>query len=128
MSKNIKSLADLVNGEALRLQTFWVSFLTLAAVAFLMVSSISHQDLFWGRELKVPILGFELDLVGFFIVTPGLYFCFHIYVLLKIALLKSAHRSFETLLVGSVISEGDRREARELLVMSLILQALVPSK
>ena len=86
--------------------------------------SVTHKDLFLETPVRLPFLGVDLPLKGFFVLGPLLFLIVHAYVLLHFAMLSGKVRAFDTELRGQ-IDDGDiRTRLRRQLPSSIFVQFL----
>ncbi len=65
----------------------WLSYLFALFYLLIAVGSVTHRDLLLETPIKLPFLGVELPLVGFFALGPLIFLVVHAYVLLHLVLL-----------------------------------------
>src|SRR5262245_12001255 len=70
-----------VNDAAASSATLWISYLFLLFYLAIAAGAVTHVDLLTRNPVKLPFLGIELPLLGFFGLTPVLFLLTHIYVL-----------------------------------------------
>src|SRR5205814_10583518 len=83
-TQRVGTLEKAVNDSAGKASVLWTSFLTLGAYLLIATGSVTHRDLFLNSEIKLPVLGVELPVTGYFLVAPMIYLIFHFYLLLQL--------------------------------------------
>src|SRR5262249_30636044 len=76
----------------------WFSYLFVLLYLLIAVGSVTHRDLFLENPIKLPFLGVELPLIGFFVLGPLLFLIVHAYVLLHLVLLAGKVGAFHSAL------------------------------
>jgi uncharacterized protein YjbI with pentapeptide repeats len=74
--------------------------------------SVTHRNLFLNSAIKLPVLGVELPVTGYFLVAPIIYLIFHFYLLLQLEGLGEKVADYNLVLNGTVAEPADRRMAR----------------
>ncbi|MEL7486855.1 MAG: hypothetical protein AAGJ87_06540, partial [Pseudomonadota bacterium] len=75
-------------------QTLWISFISFSAYYFVSISAVTHRDLFLETPIKLPVIGVELPLIGYFLVAPVLFLIFHVYIFFQFRLLTDNARLY----------------------------------
>jgi hypothetical protein len=65
----------------------WLSYLFVLFYLLVAVSAVTHRDLLFESPVKLPFLGVDLPLKGFFWLGPLLFVVVHAYVLLHFVML-----------------------------------------
>src|SRR5262245_45530303 len=65
----------------------WLSYLFLFFYLFIAAGAVTHRDFLFENPVKLPFLGVELPLLGFFVLGPLIFLILHAYVLLHFAML-----------------------------------------
>ena len=60
----------------------WVTYLGAMFYLAVAAGAVTHKDLFFENPVKLPFLGIDLPLAGFFGLGPALFLILHSYVLL----------------------------------------------
>lgn len=94
--KDLQALRDAVVDAATVGAGLWLSYLFVFFYLSIAAAAVTHRDLFFNRPVKLPFLGVDLPLLGFFFLGPGLFLIVHAYVLLHFALLASKVGAFDT--------------------------------
>ncbi len=86
----------------------WLSYLFVLFYLLVAVGGVTHRDLFLESPVKLPFLGVDLPLEGFFWLGPLLFLVVHAYVLLHFVLLADRVRVLDTHLeqIGSPIERA----------------------
>src|SRR4051794_13355744 len=84
---NIEALEKSLNDSATRVSTIWVSFVIFALYLLVAATTVDDRQLLLAEPVKLPALGIDLPLWGFFMLAPMLFQVFHAYVLIQIILL-----------------------------------------
>jgi len=125
---DLKALKKSVEDAAAVSGTLWISYLFTIFYLSLATAAVTHEDLFFGRGVKLPFLGIDLPLKGFFVLGPLIFLIVHAYVLLHFALLarKTAafHRELETQIAGAGPNEATRAGLRGQLPSNIFVQFL----
>jgi hypothetical protein len=85
---------------------------------------ITHRDLFLATAIKLPFLGVELPLKGFFWLGPALFLIVHAYVLLHFVLLSSKVGVFDAQLRAQINDAEVRTRLRRQLPINIFVQFL----
>ena len=89
-----------VNEAAKRLNAVWVTFILLMTYLFIATGKITHKDLFLETPVKLPVLGVDVPLLGYFVVAPVFVLALHSYFLIQLRGLAAKFREY-----GAVLSE-----------------------
>jgi hypothetical protein len=73
-----------------------------AAYLVITVGSVTHRNLLFESPVKLPFLGVELPLLGFFILGPAIFLIVHAYVLLHFAMLADKVGVFHAELLAQI--------------------------
>jgi uncharacterized protein YjbI with pentapeptide repeats len=103
------ALQAAVNDSAGRAAALWTTFVTLGAYLLVATGSVKHRDLFLDASIKLPILGVELPVTGYFVVAPLVLLIFHCYLLLQLERLSIKTREYNFLVREEVPVSSDRR-------------------
>jgi uncharacterized protein YjbI with pentapeptide repeats len=103
------ALQTAVNESAGRAAALWTTFVTLGAYLLVATGSVKHRDLFLDASIKLPILGVDLPVTGYFVVAPLVLLIFHCYLLLQLERLSIKTREYNTLVREQVPIGSDRR-------------------
>ena len=123
-AKDLKVLRKAVEDASTVGVGLWVSYLFVLFYLLVAAGSVTHKDLFFETAVKLPFLGVDLPLKGFFVLGPLLFLIVHAYVLLHFAMLSGKVRVFDTELRGQ-IDDGDiRTRLRRQLPSSIFVQFL----
>src|SRR5215207_11700515 len=70
-AKNLKALRTAVVDAASVSAGLWFSYLFVLLYLLIAVGSVTHQDLFFEKPVKLPFLNVDLPLLGFFWLGPA---------------------------------------------------------
>src|SRR5271170_7055875 len=124
-TKNLDPLLDSLNGSAERFQTLWFSFLGLTLYLAIAALTTTHRNLLLGEPQTLPILNIKVELLPFYVIAPLLYFVFHFYLLMMLALLARTATEFDKQLRTILPGEPERERYRAQVGNALFLQLLV---
>jgi uncharacterized protein YjbI with pentapeptide repeats len=102
----------------------WFSYLFVLFYLLVAAGSVSHRDLLLETPIKLPFLGVELPLVGFFLLGPLLFLIAHAYVLLHFVLLAGKVGVFHAELQAQIADEALRARLRRQLPSNIFVQFL----
>jgi uncharacterized protein YjbI with pentapeptide repeats len=111
-AQRLSTLEKAVNDSAGRAAVLWTSFLTVGAYLLIATGSVTHRNLFLNSAIKLPVLGVELPVTGYFLVAPIIYLIFHFYLLLQLEGLSEKVADYNLVLNEAVTEPADRRMAR----------------
>jgi len=86
-AKDLEALRNAVVDAANVSAGLWFSYLFVLLYLVITVGSVTHRNLLFESPVKLPFLGVELPLLGFFILGPAIFLIVHAYVLLHFAML-----------------------------------------
>ena len=102
----------------------WVSYLFVLFYLLIAAGAVTHKDLFFETPVKLPFLGVDLPLKGFFWLGPALFLIVHAYVFLHFAMLAKKVGVFDQALRAQ-IEDGDvRTKLRRQLPSNIFVQLL----
>jgi uncharacterized protein YjbI with pentapeptide repeats len=107
-----EKMLEVLNREASTARNVWITFISLLTFVAITVAGVTHQDLFFEKALKIPLLNVDLPLTWFFAVAPLLIVVLHARVLLEHALLAAKAHEVHRLLNGVPQVYGDRLRQR----------------
>ncbi len=110
--RDLNSLQRAVNDSAGKAAVLWTSFITLGTYLLIATGSVKHRDLFLDAPIKLPVLGVDLPVTGYFLVAPIIFLVFHFYVLLQLEGLSQKVSDYNSVLGESVKLAADRRLIR----------------
>jgi uncharacterized protein YjbI with pentapeptide repeats len=123
-AKDLKALRAAVVDAASVGAGLWLSYLFVLLYLLIAVGSVTHRNLFLEDPVKLPFLGVDLPLVGFFVLGPGLFLIVHAYVLLHLVLLGSKVGAFHTQLEDQISDSDVRAQLRRQLPSNIFVQFL----
>lgn len=119
-SNDVAGLESAVNESAGRASTIWISYLIFGLYLVVAAVGVTQRQLFLGAPIKLPVLGINLPLVGFFSLAPILFVIFHIYVLTQIVVLARTAAAYNDAL-GAATDDNTKR-ARQRIANSVFAQ------
>ncbi len=123
---DLKTLADAANEAAKREAAQWFFFVTIMLALAAIVGSTTHRALFLEEAVRVPVLGLDLPLLGFYFAVPAIFVVLHFYMLAQLGLMA---RKLATFLDELDRLCGPDRTARERALQRLdsfsVMQLLV---
>lgn len=79
----LQGLLHAVNIASGSARTAWLFFLALMGYFLVAIASVTHEALLLNKELRLPLLGIELDLVNFFLFAPLILLLVHFGLLVQ---------------------------------------------
>ena len=76
-------MLERVRAEAAELRSFTITFLSLLLYVAIIISSTTHEQILRIAPVKLPLLGVDIPIVGFYWFMPGFLFFLHLYILLQ---------------------------------------------
>jgi hypothetical protein len=111
-ARRLGNLEKAVNDAAGKVSVLWTSFITLGAYLFIATGSVTHRDLFLDAAIRLPVLGVELPVTGYFLVAPMIFLIFHFYTLLQLQGLSGKVADYNLILSETVELPVARRLLR----------------
>src|SRR3954464_6596115 len=102
----------------------WISYLFVVFYLLVSVGSVTHKDLFLETPVKLPFLGVDLPLKGFFWLGPALLLIVHAYVLLHFVMLAGKVGAFDQALRQQIPDIDLRTRLRRQLPSNIFVQLL----
>jgi uncharacterized protein YjbI with pentapeptide repeats len=102
----------------------WLSYLFLFFYLFIAAAAVTHRDFLFESPVKLPFLGVELPLLGFFVLGPLLFLVLHAYVLLHFAMFADKVGVFHSELQAQINDESTRTRLRRQLPSNIFVQYL----
>ena len=102
----------------------WLSYLFVLFYLLIAAGGVTHRDLFLENPIKLPFLGVELPLRGFFWLGPALLLVVHAYVLQHFVLLASKAGIFDAQLRAQIEDAEVRAQLRRQLPINIFVQFL----
>jgi hypothetical protein len=121
-SRDLETLQKAVVDAATVGAGFWLSYLFLLFYFLIAVAGVTHRDLFFENPVKLPFLGVDLPLTGFFWLGPIIFIIAHTYVLLHFVLLADKVGVFHAELRAQIGDEDVRTRLRRQLPSNLFVQ------
>ena len=76
-------MLERVRAEAAELRSFTITFLSLLLYVAIIISSTTHEQILRIDPVKLPLLGVDIPIEGFYWFMPGFLFFLHMYILLQ---------------------------------------------
>ena len=111
-ARDLSALEKTVNDTAGKVMVLWTSFITVGAYLLIATGSVKHRDLFLDAAIRLPVLGVDLPVTGYFLVAPMIFLIFHFYVLLQLSGLNEKVSAYNVVLNETLEQADDRRIAR----------------
>jgi uncharacterized protein YjbI with pentapeptide repeats len=111
-AQRLSALEKAVNDSAGKAALLWTSFITLGTYLLIATGSVTHRNLFLNSAIKLPVLGVELPVTGYFLVAPVIFLIFHFYLLLHLQGLSEKVLDYNLVLHETMKTSVDRRRAR----------------
>ena len=102
----------------------WLSYLFVLFYLLIAAGGVTHRELFLENPIKLPFLGVEPPLRGFFWLGPALFLVVHPYVLLHFVLLSSKAGVFDAQLRAQIEDDEVRTRLRRQLPINIFVQFL----
>ena len=102
----------------------WISYLGVLFYLLIAAGSVTHKDLFFETPVKLPFLGVDLPLKGFFWLGPALFLIVHAYVLLHFAMMSGKIGAFDRALRDQILDGDLRTNLRRQLPSNIFVQLL----
>lgn len=125
--KDLVALRDAAVESAGVSGPLWISYLFVLLYLAISAGAVTHKDLFLERPVKLPFLGIDLPLTGFFALGPVLFLILHIYVLLHFVLLAGKVAAFDRELSAQLHGDDEaerRTNIRRQLPSNIFIQFL----
>lgn len=94
-ARDLEALRSAVVDAATVSGPLWISYLGALFYLLLAAGGVTHADMFLERPVKLPFLGVDLPLIGFFWLGPLLFLILHTYVLLHFVILADKIQAFD---------------------------------
>ncbi len=91
---DLEAIKKAVDDAASVSGALWFSYLFVLFYLAVAAGAVTHADLFLENPVKLPFLGVELPLVGFFFVAPLLFLIVHAYVFVHLVMLTEKAKRF----------------------------------
>jgi uncharacterized protein YjbI with pentapeptide repeats len=102
----------------------WLSYLFVLLYLAIAAGSVSHLDLFFENPVRLPFLGVDLPLRGFFVIGPLLFLVAHAYILLHFSLLSGKVNAFDAELEAQIRDENVKAGLRRQMPSNIFVQFL----
>ena len=123
-AKDLGALRDAVVDAANVGAGLWFSYLFVLLYLIVAVGGVTHRNLLFESPVKLPFLGVDLPLVGFFVLGPLLFLIVHAYVLLHFAMLADKVGAFHAELQSQIADDTLRAQLRRQLPSNIFVQFL----
>lgn|GEM_PF-4421062 len=100
-------LLSAANDGAKSLRSLYVSFMLFALYAIISVAGVDDEQLLRETPLKLPVIGADIPLLGYFALLPLLFVLFHFELLLQFAMLSNKLHMFRV--ATDAISDTERK-------------------
>jgi hypothetical protein len=112
-SFDLNAIERAVNDAAKRVNSIWLSLIALITYVFIATGKITHKDLFLEIPVKLPILGVDVPLRGYFIFVPAFVLALHFYFGVQSSGLAEKLREYERTLSEIGVDSGRRNRLRQ---------------
>jgi uncharacterized protein YjbI with pentapeptide repeats len=112
-SVDLNAIERAVNDAAKRVNSIWLSLIALMTYVFIATGKITHKDLFLEIPVKLPILGVDVPLRGYFIFVPAFVLALHFYFGVQLSGLAEKLREYERTLSEIGFDSGRRNRLRQ---------------
>jgi hypothetical protein len=102
----------------------WLSYLFVLFYLLIAAAGVTHRDLLLESPVKLPFLGVDLPLNGFFWLGPTLFLVVHAYVLLHFVMLAGKVGAFDAQLRAQIEDPDVRTNLRRQLPSNVFVQSL----
>ncbi len=123
-AKDLAALRDTVVDAANVGAGLWFSYLFVLVYLIVAVGGVTHRNLLFESPVRLPFLGVDLPLVGFFVLGPALFLIVHAYVLLHFTMLADKVGVFHAELQAQIADENVRARLRRQLPSNIFVQFL----
>jgi len=124
---DVEALEKSLNDSATRVSTIWVSYLLFGLYLVIAAGNVTHRQIFLADPVKLPVLGVELPLVGFFFLAPIIFVTYHVYVMIQVVLLARTAEAYNEAVERNVANEAYRDRVRQRLANTLFAQIFAGS-
>jgi hypothetical protein len=123
-ARDLEALRNAVVDAANVSTGFWFSYLFVLLYFIVAVGGVTHKMLFLESSVKLPIVGVDLPLTGFFVLGPLLFLIVHAYILLHFVLLADKVGAFHAELQAQIADDDVRARLRRQLPSNIFVQFL----
>jgi uncharacterized protein YjbI with pentapeptide repeats len=113
-----------VNDAAKRVNAIWLALVFLMTYVLISTGKITHKDLFLETPVKLPIVGVDVPLRGYFVFVPAFVLALHFYFAVQLSGLAEKFREYETILFDIEKVNSRRERLRQRLDNSLFAKVL----
>ncbi len=126
---DLEAMRDAVVDAAAVSGGLWLSYLFVLFYLLIAVGGVTQRDLLFENPVKLPFLGVDLPLKGFFLFGPAIFLVVHLYVLLQFGLLANKVSAFHVALDKQLATEPETCEKlRRQLPNNIFVQFLAGPK
>lgn len=122
---SLDALRTAVDDAAKASGRLWVSYVLALFYFLIAAGGVTHKDMFLERPVKLPFLGVDLPIVGFFTLAPPIFVMLHAYVLLTFTVMARKVEAFNAALLKQVPNTEQQQAMRQQLPSSPFVQSLV---
>jgi uncharacterized protein YjbI with pentapeptide repeats len=113
-----------VNDAARRANAAWLSIIFLMTYVLIATGKITHKDLFLETPVKLPLVGVDVPLRGYFVFIPAFILALHFYFSIQLYGLQEKFREYDRSLYETETNEWRRERLRQRLDNSLFAKVL----
>jgi uncharacterized protein YjbI with pentapeptide repeats len=121
---DLRAIETAFNDAAKRINTIWVSLILFMAFVFIATGKITHKDLFLETPVKLPGLGVDVPLRGYFVFVPAFILALHFYLTLQLSGVVEKIREYDRVLGEAKIDWHHATWLRQRLDNSLFAKVL----
>jgi uncharacterized protein YjbI with pentapeptide repeats len=113
-----------VNDAAKRVNAIWLALVFLMTYVLISTGKITHKDLFLETPVKLPIIGIDVPLRGYFVFVPTFVLALHFYFSVQLPGLAEKFREYEIILFDIEKAKSRQERLRQRLDNSLFAKVL----
>lgn len=119
---DVESLEKSLSDSASRVSTLWISYLIFGLYLLIAAGTATHRQLLSAEPLKLPVLGSDVPLVWFFVISPALLVILHFYLLMQVLFLGRTAQAYDLVLNRALKVKSDNDRVRQRLANTLFAQ------
>jgi uncharacterized protein YjbI with pentapeptide repeats len=85
--KTAEQLLGAVNDSSQRARTLFATMIVAGLYHVIVLTTTDHQTLLYGIDIQLPLLSISVPVLGFFVISPLVFFVLHLELVLEAALL-----------------------------------------